>query len=202
MAVPLRARTRLRRGRGARRGLVASYRTPALVGVPGRPIRRIRRGARGIRSTDRPAPARRARLRRISDIRGGRMARCRRSRRPSRRATAAGSRRRHGGARGSVVGAQAPSGEGACTAHTCRVAGHLPRYRPARIGGHVRGCGSVGMADAAPPGSRPDDRRRDRAYTRHRIGAWHLPRGNPRLPHPRRQGQSLRTARSRHRSAR
>ena len=68
--------------------------------------------------------------------------------------------------------------------------------------GHVRGRGPVGMAGTAPPGPRADHRRRDRADTRHRIGARHLPRRGPRLPHPRRQGQPVRTARARHRPAR
>ena len=62
--------------------------------------------------------------------------------------------------------------------------------------------GPVGMAGAVPAGTRPDHHRRDRADSRDRIRARHLPRRGPRLPDPRRPGQPVRAAGAGHRPAR
>ena len=114
--------------------------------------------------------------------------------RPVHAAAAASPGHRRARARGAVVGAPTPAREGPRGAHARRVAGHLPGHRPARLAGHVRDRGPVGLAGTAPAGPRADHRRRDRADTRDRIGARHLPRRGARLPDPRRQGQPVRAA--------
>ena len=117
-------------------------------------------------------------------------------------AAAATAGHRRPGAGRAVVGAPAPAGEGPGGAQARRVAGHRAGRRAARLGGHVRDRGPVGVAGPAAAGTRPDHRRRDRQNPRDRIGAGHLPGRAARLPHPRRPGQPVRAAGAGQRPAR
>ena len=193
VALPLRTRPAHRGHPDRARRLGMPRSAHRVVASARRHHRRPGRG-RPRRPATRPGHPRRTRLRHDRHRGHRRMAGRRDRRRPVPRTAAARPHHRHTGARRALVGAPPAPRQGPRRAHPRRLARDRPSRRAQRITGHVRRGGRVGLASPVRTGPRPDHHRRHRETPRDRIRARHLPRRRPRLPHPRRPGQPVRTA--------